>query len=370
MTESRATALPRRGSVLPWVEALPPYVPGKPAPTVPGLGPVKLSSNENPSAPLLPVLQAATEALADANRYPDPQAGELVAAVASLCGTTPDNVAVGPGSVALLQQIVQITAGEGHEVVHAWRSFEAYPMVTALNGAVSVAVPLDAHERHDLDAMAAAIGPRTRLVLLCTPNNPTGTAIATDEVHAFLQKVPDDVLVVLDEAYAEFVRDDHAVDGLDVWTRYRNVAVLRTFSKAYGLAGLRVGYVVGQPDVVAALKRSTVPFAVPAVAQAAALASLRHRTTLLERVDEVVRERQRVQDALHELGLRLEPSQGNFVWLRLGAAQDAFLAACASSALAVRPYGKEGTRVTIGAHEENDRFLSVVADIAHLSPRA
>jgi histidinol-phosphate aminotransferase len=212
--------------------------------------------------------------------------------------------------------------------------------------------------------MARSIGPRTRVVLLCTPNNPTGATITSAEVHEFLRQVPDDVLVVLDEAYAEFVRDDRAVDGLAVWSQYSNVAVLRTFSKAYGLAGLRVGYVLGQPELVSALRRSTVPFAVPAVAQAAALASLRHRATLLERVEEVVRERQRVQDALDDLGFALEPSQGNFVWLRLGGAQDAFLAACAGAALSVRPYGDEGTRVTIGAREENDRFLSVIADIA------
>jgi histidinol-phosphate aminotransferase len=349
--------------VLPWVDALPPYVPGKPPVRVPGVVPAKLSSNENPTEPLLPVLQAATEALADVNRYPDPQAAELVSAVAALCETEPENVAVGPGSVALLQQIVQITAGEGHEVVHAWRSFEAYPLVTAINGAVSVPVALDARERHDLDAMARAVGPRTRLVLLCSPNNPTGTTLRAADVHRFLSELPEDVLVVLDEAYAEFVRDDSAVDGLDVWTRYPNVAVLRTFSKAYGLAGLRVGYVVGQASLVAALRSSTVPFAVPAVSQAAALASLRHRDALLTGVEDIVRERHRVQESLMGSGVVLEPSQGNFVWLRLGDLHEWFLRACADASVAVRPYGTEGVRVTIGTRQQNDRFLDVVESV-------
>jgi histidinol-phosphate aminotransferase len=226
-----------------------------------------------------------------------------------------------------------------------------------------VPIDLDDRERHDLDAMARAVGPRTRVVLLCTPNNPTGTTITTDEVHRFLRHIRNDVLVVIDEAYAEFVRNDDAVNGLDLWARYPNVAVLRTFSKAYGMAGLRVGYVVGPRDLVTALKRSTVPFAVPAVSQAAALASLKHRAALLASVEDIVRERQRVHTALVSMGLHLEPSEGNFVWLRLGSSHDPFLAACSQAAVAVRPYGSEGIRVTIGAREQNDRFLAVVSGL-------
>ena len=349
------------GRLLPWIDSLPPYSPGKPAQAVYGLMPVKLSSNENPHPPLRSVIDAAIAALEDVNRYPDSLASGLVAEIAAQCQVQPDNVAVGPGSVALLQQLIQISSTVGDEVLYAWRSFEAYPLVTVLNGATPVTVPLTEHERHDLPEMARQLSQRTSVVLLCTPNNPTGTSITTEEFRQFMQQVPSDVLVVLDEAYAEFVRGEQYVDGLREWSQFPNLAVLRTFSKAYGLAGLRVGYVIGHPDLVSGLRRSTVPFTVPAIAQAAAIESLRRRPELLARVELIVAERTRVLERLLDLGLTVEPSQANFVWLRFGERHQEFLDACSNAALSVRPYGDEGVRVTIGEPEENARFLDVAA---------
>jgi histidinol-phosphate aminotransferase len=352
-----------RDLLLPWIEDLPAYVPGRPANAASGLVPVKLSSNENPYAPLPSVLEAAIATLQDANRYPDPQATELVHTLAGLCGVAPDNIAVGPGSVALLQQLAQVTSSVGDEVLFAWRSFEAYPLVTVLNGATPVPVPLNNHEEHDLEEMARRISDRTSLILLCTPNNPTGAALTTAAFHRFMRSVPASVLVVIDEAYAEFVRGSHFLDGLREWHAYPNVAVLRTFSKAYGLAGLRLGHVIGHPELISGLRRSTVPFAVPSVTQAAAIESLRRRPELIARVEAIVRERSRVLRTLADLGLSVEPSQANFVWIRWGARHQEFLDACRAAALAVRPYGDEGVRVTIGEPEENDRFLRVVSDV-------
>ena len=215
-------------------------------------------------------------------------------------------------------------AGEGDEVVYAWRSFEAYPIVVQISGARSVTVPLTADEHHDLDAMAAAITDRTRLVLVCTPNNPTGTAVRRDALERFLDQVPRDVLVVIDEAYREFVRDAEVPDALEVYRDRPNVAVLRTFSKAYGLAGLRVGYAVAHPPVADALRKTAVPFGVSSIAQAAAVASLARRGRAAASASQrLVAERTRVHAALRAQGWSSCPTrQANFVWLRLGERTD------------------------------------------------
>jgi len=295
------------------------------------------------------------------NRYPDPTAAELVDAVAESYAVPRDHLALGTGSVGLLQQAVQVSAGPGDEVLFAWRSFEAYPIMTVISGATPVQVPLRPDESHDLDAMAEAITARTRLVFVCTPNNPTGTAVRQADLDRFLDRVPADVLVVVDEAYVEFVRDPDAVRGIATYRDRPNVAVLRTFSKAYGLAGLRVGLAVAHPRVAAALRQTAVPFGVSNVAQAAALASLAAEPALLERVDALVEERTRVEAALAGQGWRLPPSQANFVWLRLGPRSAEFATACDEVNLAVRPYAADGVRVTVGETEANDRFLTVAA---------
>ena len=358
MTSSRG---PRLRPVL---DSLPAYRPGRPAGAGGGRRAYKLSSNENPYPPLPGVLEAVARAAEDLNRYPDLFAAGLVAALAERYGVAADRVATGTGSVGVLQQVLQASAGEGDEVVYAWRSFEAYPIVTRIAGATAVEVPLAPGERHDLDAMAAAVTPRTRLVILCTPNNPTGTVVHRAELDRFLDRVPPDVLVVIDEAYREFVRDPEAPDGLEVVAERPNVAVLRTFSKAYGLAGLRVGFAVAPPPVAEALRKTAVPFGVSGVAQAAALASLRAEQELLERVEALVKERSRVVDELRGQGWAPPPAEANFVWLRLGERTSAFAAECEAAGVVVRPFPGEGVRVTVGEPEANDLFLGVAAAFA------
>ena len=228
------------------------------------------------------------------------------------------------------------------------------------SGARSVTVPLLADEHHDLDAMAGAITDRTRLVLVCSPNNPTGTAVRRAELERFLDRVPADVLVVIDEAYREFVRDPDVPDAIDIYRDRPNVAVLRTFSKAYGLAGLRVGFAIAHEPVADALRKTAVPFGVSGLAQVAATASLAAEDELLERVAALVVERTRVLDALREQGWGHVPaSEANFVWLRLGEHTDEFAAACEAVGVVVRPFTGEGARVSIGEVEANDLFLRV-----------
>src|SRR6476659_2557221 len=253
---------------------IPPYVAGKPPTQRPGLTSYKLSSNENPYPPLPGVLEAAQAAVAQMNRYPDMGASALYAALAERFGVPVEDMSLATGSVGLIYQLVQAFCDPGDEVVYAWRSFEAYPIAVTAAAATSVRVPVLPDGRHDLDAMAAAITDRTKVVLVCTPNNPTGPAVTQTELDAFLAKVPPQVLVVVDEAYVEFVRLADAVDGVATYRRHDNVLLTRTFSKAYGLAGFRVGYAVGPAPLAGALRAVSLPFGVSGVAQAAALASL------------------------------------------------------------------------------------------------
>src|SRR5690606_2982469 len=248
----------------------------------------------------------------------------------------------------------------GVEVVYAWRSFEAYPLLADLAGVTSVRVPL-ADENHDLDAMAEAITDRTRMLFVCNPNNPTGTAVRERELTAFLDRVPEHVLVVLDEAYREYVRDESVPDGLALYRDRPNVCVLRTFSKAYGLAGLRGGNLIGDGSIAAAGRKTMVPFVVNHLAKVAAIASLAAEDELLERVERVVKERTRVRETLTSQGWEVPPTEANFVWLRLGERTMDFAAACAVEGVAVRPFAGEGARVSIGDPEANDAFLAAAA---------
>jgi histidinol-phosphate aminotransferase len=343
------------------VLAIPAYVAGKPPVARPGLTSYKLSSNENPYPPLPSVLAAVREGAETFNRYPDMFATGLTAAIADRFGVPVTHVATGTGSVGVLQQVVQSTATEGDEVVYAWRSFEAYPICVGLAGAESVRIPLTGEGRHDLDAMAAAVTARTRMILLCTPNNPTGPILTTEETERFIKRVPSDVVVVIDEAYQEFVRDEQAVDGIEMYRKYPNVAVLRTFSKAHGLAGLRVGYSVSQPDLTQHLRVSATPFAVSQIAEIAAVTSLEHFDDVVERVQSLVDERDRVTAGLRDLGWFVPEAQGNFVWLNLGADSAEFAALAGERALSVRAFADEGVRVSIGETEANTRFLELCA---------
>ncbi|MEV0661668.1 histidinol-phosphate transaminase [Actinomadura luteofluorescens] len=318
----------------------------------------KLSSNESPHGPLPSVVEAIGEAARNINRYPDNNATSLTEAIASFCGVPADHVAVGCGSVGMTQMLLEAVAEPGAEVVYAWRSFEAYPLLVSLSGATSVQVPLR-DETHDLRAMADAITENTRVVFVCNPNNPTGTAVGRAEIEAFLDRVPADCLVVLDEAYREYVRDDDVPDGLTLYGDRPNLAILRTFSKAYGLAGLRIGYLVAHPLVAGSIRKTFLPFSVNSVAQAAGVASLNATDELMERVEGTVKERDRVRAALLADGWTVPPTEANFVWLRLGDRTMEFSAACDAHGVSVRPFDGEGARVSIGSPEENDAFLTV-----------
>lgn len=339
---------------------IPAYKAGQPPKEVLGVTPHKLSSNENPHPPLPQIVRAAELALADMHRYPDFASTQLVNAIAQRFEVPVGDVAVGTGSVGMCQQLVQITSGPGDSVVFGWRSFESYPIVTMIAGATPVRVALDADDRHDLDAMLSAVDETTRLIYICNPNNPTGTAVGAAAIEAFLQAVPSDVLVVIDEAYREFVDPGQVPDGLDFYRRYENVAVLRTFSKAYGLAALRVGFCIAHEPVATALRKVQVPFGVSTVAQAAAIAAFDCEDELLERVRGIVAERHRVIDGLTALGVHPADTEANFVWLRMGERTIEFADVCEAVGLAVRPFAGEGVRVTIGEPEANDRFLEVV----------
>src|ERR1700754_371434 len=302
----------------PNVAEIPPYVAGKPPTVRPGMTSYKLSSNENPYPPLPGVVEAVQAGVGAMNRYPDMGSAALYEALAQTFGVPVEHLSVATGSVGLIYQLVQAFCDPGDDVVFAWRSFEAYPIAVTAAGASGVKVPVTADGRHDLDAMAAAITDRTKVVLVCTPNNPTGPAVCQAELDAFLAEVPPHVLVVVDEAYVEFVRMDDPVDGVATYRRHDNVVLTRTFSKAYGLAGFRVGYAVAPAPIAAALRAVSLPFGVSTVAQAAAIASLERQDELLERVEALVAERARVVAGLHEAGWDVPEAQGNFVWFQLG----------------------------------------------------
>ena len=328
------------------ISEIPSYVPGKRLADA-----LKLSSNEVAHPPLPAAVAAMAEAATTANRYPDMGATDLVHAIAKHLKLRPEQVAVGCGSSALCQQLVQITCKTGDEVVFPWRSFEAYPIFARVAGATPRPVPLTADHRVDLPALAAAITPATRLVFVCNPNNPTGTTITKREFEEFMAVVPPTTLVALDEAYFEFVRTQDTPMGTEVVVKHENVVALRTFSKAYGLAGVRVGYAFGNPAIITALNKVAIPFGVSAVAQAGAIASLAGAAQLLERTNETVSERDRVARAIGAI-----PSEANFVWLPTKTA--ATLAQqLANQGVIIRAF-PEGVRITVTDHAEANRFLA------------
>ncbi|MEV4481162.1 histidinol-phosphate transaminase [Micromonospora coxensis] len=344
------------------LDALPNYVPGRsPADLARELGldeAIKLASNEVPYGPLPGVVEAVTEAVAGSHRYPDMGVVALRTALADRYGVDADRIATGCGSVALAEHLVRATCLPGDELLYSWRSFEAYPIIAATSGATSVRVPNDAGHGHDLAAMAAAVTDRTRMVLVCNPNNPTGTAVRKAELDRFLDAVGEDVLVVIDEAYREFVTDPEVPDGLTYLDR-PNVVVLRTLSKAWGLAGLRIGWMAASPEVAAAVRKVVTPFSTSMAAQAGALAALAQADEVQRRCALVVAERDRVTEALRKLVPDVPSSQANFVWLPLGDRAVEFGKACEARGVIVRPFAGDGVRVTIGTSAENDAFLAV-----------
>ena len=353
--------------IRPAVASLPAYKPGRPAPSGHQGPAYKLSSNENPYPPLPGVLAATERAVGQMNRYPDLANSAAAAALAARLGVPAETLAFGTGSVAVLYHLLTAVCEPGDEVVYAWRSFEAYPIAVQITGATSVRVPLAPGAAHDLDAMAAAITPATRAVLLCTPNNPTGPALRHDDVERFLAAVPEDVLVLVDEAYVEFVQDPAAVRGLELMAGRPNVVVLRTFSKAYGLAGFRVGYCVAAPQLAAAVRAVSLPFGISVAAQAAVLASLEAEPALLERVARLVEARAALRDGLLGHGFDVPDAQGNFVWLPAGPLTERYGEMFRAGGVVVRPYAAgesgDGVRITVGEPEANARVLEVAATL-------
>ena len=356
--------------VRPVFDTLPSYAAGKPPAPVEGLTRYKLSSNENPLGPVPEVARVLAEFDA-VHRYPDPLSTALRTALAGQLGVDAEDIVTGAGSLGALNQILKTFAGVNadgvqDEVIYAWRSFEAYPILVGIMGARSVQVPNLPDGAHDLDAMAAAVTDRTRLILVCTPNNPTGPAVTESQIRSFLAKVPATVPVVIDEAYFEFCAassipegEEPPLNGLDIYRDYPNVIILRTFSKAQGLAGLRVGYSISHPQITRHLRVAATPFAVSALAERAAVASIEHQEAVMARVSHIVAERERVTARLRELGYEFPGTYANFVWLPLGERTGEFVDLMNRNALSVRAFGSEGVRVSIGEVEANDRFLSL-----------
>jgi len=348
------------------LQSLPPYKPGKSAASSDVIQ-YKLSSNENPYPPLPSVLDAVNQMSPEMNLYPDMTCQAVTEAVAQRWGVEPSSVSFGSGSVEVASQIIRAVCDEGDEVVFAWRSFEAYPILAGLAGATAVKVPLTEDERHDLPAMAAAVTERTKVVLVCTPNNPTGTSVTADELHAFMKQVPEHVLVVVDEAYVHFNVDTAAARGIDFFREYPNVVVLHTFSKAYGLAGLRIGYAIAPAYISAALRAVAIPFGVTNLAQQAALASLAAESEVEERITALVDQRDHVHRQLTEQGWDVVESQANFVWLRTGPDTTAAEEIFTRHGVIVRAFADEGIRVSIGSPAANQTFIVAAQDVrAHL----
>ena len=332
------------------IDSLPGYRQGSPAPAVPGLTSYKISSNENPYPPLPGVLQTISEqALGHLNRYPDMHGTRLVERLAKLHGVEPACIQLGCGSTEVITQLVDLVAGHGDQVVYPWRSFEAYPIIITMAGATGVPVPLDRQGRHDIEAMIAAVNDHTRLVIVNNPNNPTATSV--------------DLPVLFDEAYVQFNDDPDRADGLSLMREHPNVIAARTFSKAYGLAGLRIGYAVAAEPIIAGMNKVALPFGVTDVAQTAAMASLDAQDRLAERVQALKQERARILAGLQEQGWRIPEPRANYYWLPLGQAAAQADQRFRDVGLSVRTFPGEGVRITVGEREANDRVLEVCTDL-------
>ena len=326
---------------------------------------VKLASNETPWPPHPAVLEAVASATKSLNRYPDPTAAALRARIADRCGVPAAKVTVGNGSCEILLAAAEALLEPGAEIVYAWPSFSMYPHLAAMTGATAITVPLDDEEKHDLQAMAREVTVATRILVVCNPNNPTATALTVDEIDAFVGELPRHVCVIVDEAYVEFNTLQDPDASLPLLDRHPNLVLLRTFSKVYGLCGLRVGYALGSEDFKAACDRVRQPFSVNMLAQAAAAEAIRHQDEVESRVERTVVERLHVESALAERGLRSTDSQANFSWVDLGDHDEAdVMRGLGERGVIVRSgtdLGGEGRiRVTYGTRPENDRFLAAL----------
>src|SRR3954452_24417543 len=329
---------------------------------------VKLASNETPWGPHAAVLEAVETQLRTLNRYPDPTAAKLRGRLADRYELPVGRVAVGNGSCEILLAAAEAMLEPGAEIVYAWPSFSMYPHLAAMTGARAIEVPLDAAGRHDLDAMAREVTAATRMVIVCNPNNPTATALPPAVIEEFAAGLPGHVAVIVDEAYVEFSTLQDPEESLELVRRRPNVVVLRTFSKVYGLCGLRCGYALGAERFRLAADRVRQPFSVNAVAQAAAAEAIRHVDEVERRVERTAIERMRVETELEARGLETTDSQANFSWIALGDHDEAdVVSGLAERGVIVRAgaaLGGEGhLRVTYGTCEENDRFLAALDEL-------
>jgi histidinol-phosphate aminotransferase len=328
-------------------------------------GIAQLASNESPFGPHPKVIEAIRAAAGAMNRYPDPDATLLRRRIADRYETEPGRVAVGNGSCEILLAAAEALCEPGSEIVYAWPSFSIYPHLAALSGAREIRVPLADGELHDLDAMAAEVTAATQLVIVCNPNNPTGTHLPAARIAAFCERIPGHVTIALDEAYVEFQSEDDPDSTVDLLADFPNLVVLRTFSKVYGLAGLRVGFALGSARFRAAVNAVRQPFSVNALAQAAAAEAILHQDDVEQRVERTLVERVRLESGLRELGLSTAETEANFSWIDLGDADEgAVVAGLAEQQIAVRagtPLGSAGhIRVSYGRRAENDRFLAAL----------
>lgn len=342
------------------VAELPAYIPGARPDSA---GVAKLSSNENPYIPLEAVREAGRAALDAVNRYPDMASRDLTEALAKFHGVNADQIVLGTGSSALLVHAMTAVARPGSKVVFAWRSFESYPIATVTAGSTAVAVPLAAGGRHDFDAMARAIDADISAVIVCNPNNPTGAAHTLTEIRSFLDRVPSHVLVIIDEAYIDFATEPGVETAIPLIEEFPNIVIARTFSKAFGLAGARVGYMIGEPNLIRAISKVTTPFGVSHVAQQLAITALENHDWVVEAVAKLVAERGRVWRALRDLDVEPVASQSNFIWIPAEVMDPQELpAACRDADVLVRSF-PEGTRISIGLPEENDRLIEVIRQL-------
>jgi histidinol-phosphate aminotransferase len=351
------------------IASIRPYVPGRRIDEIArevGLDPdsiVKLASNESPWGPFPGVGEAMQEALVVANRYPDNDHYELREALTRVIGVPGDHLWFGAGTTGLLGHIASTVGGAGTSAVYGWPSFVMYRIITQWAGARAIEVPLNRDMVHDLDAMLGAIDASTTVVYLCNPNNPTGTIVPAPAVAAFVDGVPDEVLVVVDEAYHDFVDDPSYESAVALAAEHDNVVVTRTFSKVYALASLRVGYAVASPALITELRKAQPPFAVSQVAQAAAVASLADEAELGRRVAANAAGRRFLEDALSEREVEHTHSQANFVFCKVGEDSEATAAAFTAVGVIVRPMSRGWLRVTVGTEEENRRFVVALDQI-------
>ncbi len=356
------------------LSSIPGYTPGVPkgqtAEDVAGSDLAQLASNESPHPPLPQIVEAIAEAATSMNRYPDPDATRLRGRLAELHGVVPESIAVSNGSCEILLAAGDAMLEPGATVVYSWPAFSIYPNLAAMAGAEEIRVPLGEGELHDLEAMLAAITPETRLLMVCNPNNPTGTYLPLSEVERFLERVPPEVTVILDEAYIEFQQVDDPADSVRLVERFENLVVLRTFSKSHSLAGLRVGYSISSPQFRAAVDAVRQPFSVNALAQAAATEALGHEAEIERQIAESIAERERVERGFAEIGLESAETAANFSWVSLGERgpeiEEAVVADLAAAGIVVRPGrllgGPGRLRISYGTRGENDRMLAALGD--------